>query len=104
MDLLAIFIGTEIRTTQTFSCKLKIFYIMFQESNLTFFSTFKNLLVTIFSTSKINFVLAIFQPIATQSHVLTTLKWEMYENFVAKREIAYDEQFSFPQSVFYIIR
>ena len=49
--------------------------------------------MTIFSTSTINFVLAIFSPIATQSHVLTTLKWKMYENIVAKREIAYDEQF-----------
>ena len=36
--------------------------------------------------------------------MLTTLKWEMYENIVEKQEIAYDEQFLFSQNVFYIIR
>ena len=44
----------------------------------------------IFSTSRINFVLAVF---ATQPHVLTTLKWETYENNVAKQEIAFHEHF-----------
>ena len=68
------------KSTLSTALAIPFFFNIYQGSNLTFFSTSKNLLVTIFSTSH-------------SVPCFNTLKWETYENIVAKGEIAYNEQF-----------